>query len=247
VLSDVMLARRQPYLSSVLPMYVAFALAVPWLLPIARNRPWVLLLASVGLWFVASPVGDYMPSATDTLWDFNPAAWQLMFVMGVLAQCQPVYRRVSAHRFGWLVSVAAAGGIVGLACYKLGVLPPITDPDFKSDLAVLRIVNFAAFAWLASDLSRYGFVKWLARRLPMIGQVGRDGLACFIAGAVISLTVDSVLFTITKGLLDVPLGLAADVVALSLLLAVPYRRKAFAALSSKWATGRKTCSPIKRY
>lgn len=239
VFSDVMLARRQPYLSSVLPMYAIFALAVPWMLPVARSKPWLLLAASLALWCASPPVAEIMPSATDVLWDFNPAAWQLMFVMGILAQCQPVYSRVSGHRFGWIVSIVAAAAVVGLACYKLRVLLPITDPDFKSNLGALRIVNFLAIAWLASDLSRRGYVKSLARLLPMIGEVGRDGLACFIAGAVISLTVDSVLFTLTKGLIDVPMGLAADLIALSLLLIVPRRQQWFAALESRKTNGRK--------
>ena len=77
-ITDVLLLRRQPYLSSVLPMYAFFALAVPLVLPLARSKPWLLLGASVALWAVAAPVAEYLPSADDLLWDFNPAAWQLM-------------------------------------------------------------------------------------------------------------------------------------------------------------------------
>jgi hypothetical protein len=239
VIGDVMLARRQPYLSSVLPMYAIFALAVPCILPLARSKPWTLLAASTALWCVAPPLGDFMPSATDTLWDFNPVAWQLMFVLGVIAQCQPVYRRVSGHRYGWTVSAMAAISLAGLAVYKLGVLAPVVDPDFKSDLAALRVVNFLAFAWLAADLARLGHVKWIARHLPLIGDVGRDGLACFIAGAVISLTVDSMLYTVTDGMLDLRLGFAADLIALSMLLMVPHRKAFVAACRARWESGRK--------
>jgi hypothetical protein len=94
-------------------------------------------------------------------------------------------------------------------------------------------VNFVAIAWIAADLSRHGVVKQIARWLPMIGAVGRDGLVCFIAGAVISLVVDSVLFTVTDGLVNVPLGLAADAIALALLVAVPYRKRLLDALMPK--------------
>jgi len=224
-LADVLLLRRQPYLSSVLPMYAFFALAVPLVLPLARSKPWLLLGASIALWAVAAPVAEYLPSADDLLWDFNPAAWQLMFVLGVLACCQPVYQRVSSHRFGWVASVAALAIVAGMAYYKLLVLPVSFDGDLKRNLAGARIVNFLGIAWLASDLARRGVVKQIARRLPWVGAVGRDGLVCFVAGAVISLTVDSVLFTLTNGLIDVPLGLAADALALGLLLAIPHRQR----------------------
>jgi hypothetical protein len=232
-ITDVLLLRRQPYLSSVLPMYAFFALAVPFVLPLARSKPWLLLGASVALWAVAAPVAEYLPSADDLLWDFNPAAWQLMFVLGVLACCQPVYQRVSSYRFGWVVSVAALAIVVGMAYYKLLVLPVSIDGDLKRNLAGVRIVNFLSIAWLASDLARRGVVKQIARRLPWVGAVGRDGLVCFVAGAVISLTVDSVLFTLTNGLIDVPLGLAADAIALGLLLAIPHRQRVFDAMRSR--------------
>jgi hypothetical protein len=229
-LIDIMLLRRQPYLASVLPMYVFFALAVPLVLPLARSKPWLLLAASIALWALAPPVAEYLPSAEDLLWDFNPAAWQLMFVIGVIACCQPVYPRVSGHRFGWIVSVAALAVVLGMAYYKLLVLPTSFDGDFKRNLAGARIVNFVAIAWLASDLTRRGAVRRIAQLAPWVGAVGRDGLMCFVAGAVISLIVDSVLFTLTGGLLDVPYGFAADAIAIGLLLAIPHRQRLFDAL-----------------
>ncbi|HEX8827291.1 MAG TPA: OpgC domain-containing protein, partial [Xanthobacteraceae bacterium] len=112
--AQILTFERQPYLASVLPMYALFALAVPLTLPLARSKPWVLLGLSLALWAFAAQIGEYMPSVDDNLWDFNPAAWQLMFTLGVLARCQPVYQRVSAHRFGWIASAGAAALIAGM-------------------------------------------------------------------------------------------------------------------------------------
>jgi hypothetical protein len=224
-IADILLFKRQPYLAAVLPMYAFFALAVPLLLPLARSKPWLLPGGSVVLWALAPELGDYLPSVDDNLWDFNPAAWQLMFVLGVLARCQPIYQRVSSHRFGWVVSVAALAIVAGMAYYKLLVLPGAIDSDFKRNLAGARVANFLAIAWLAANLVRYGIVKQIAPRLPWVGAVGRDGMVCFVAGTVISLVVDSVLFTLTGGYINVPLGFAADAVAISLLLAVPQLRR----------------------
>ncbi|WP_321793980.1 OpgC domain-containing protein [Caballeronia sp. J97] len=220
--AEILTFERQPYLAAVLPMYALFALAVPLMLPLARSKPWVLLGLSLALWACAAQIGEYMPSVDDNLWDFNPAAWQLMFVLGVLARCQPIYQRVSANRFGWIVSAGAAALIAGMAYYKLLVLPPVLDSAFKRDLAGPRVVNFLAIAWIAANLARYGVVKAVAQRLPWVGALGRDGMVSFVAGTVISLVVDSVLFTLTDGLINVPAGLAADAIAIGALLAVPH-------------------------
>ncbi|WP_133645360.1 OpgC domain-containing protein [Paraburkholderia flava] len=219
-LRDILLFRRQPYLASVLPMYTFFALTAPAVLPLARRKPWLLLAGSVALWAVAKPLQGYLPAVEDAHWDFNPLAWQLLFVLGVLARCQPVYQRVSAHRFGWLVSIAALGLVAVAAWYKLFVETTPLDGEFKQNLAWFRALNFVAIGWLVANLIRIGIAKKLALRLPWIGLVGRKGLLCFVAGAVISLVVDSLLYAATDGYLNIPLGLLADAVAIGALLMV---------------------------
>ncbi|GAB7524924.1 OpgC domain-containing protein [Paraburkholderia sp. 2C] len=220
VLGDLLLFRRQPYLASVLPMYALFALSVPVVLPLARSRPWPLLAGSVALWAVAPAVAGVLPIADGTQWDFNPCAWQLMFVLGVLARCQPVYERMSAHRDGWLVSALALTIVVVGAYYKLFIETTPMDGGLKQNLSWLRVANFLAIAWLTAHMIRAGWAKTLAQRLPWIGQVGRKGLLCFVAGTVISLVVDSLLYKATEGYLNVPLGLVADAVAIGALIAV---------------------------
>ncbi|WP_429306682.1 OpgC domain-containing protein [Paraburkholderia sp. GAS38] len=219
-LRDILLFRRQPYLASVLPMYAFFALSVPLVLPLARRRPWWLLAGSLALWALAPSLNGYLPAVEDTQWDFNPLAWQLLFVLGVLARCQPVYQRLSAHRSGWLVSVLAFGIVVAAAYYKLVIEPAPLDASFKQNLSWLRAGNFLAIAWLVANLIRLGWGKKLARWLPWVGMIGRKGLLCFVAGAVISLVVDSLLYTATDGYLDIPLGLVADAVAIGALFMV---------------------------
>jgi len=228
-LRDIVLLRRQPYLASVLPMYAFFALLVPAILPLARRKPWLLLAGSVALWAGAPAIGSYLPAAPDMHWDFNPFAWQLMFVLGVLARCQPVYQRISAHRLGWLVSMLAFAVVAGAAYYKLVLMHAPLAPSLKQNLSYLRAGNFLAIAWLTANLTELGWARKIARRLPWIGLIGRQGLLCFIAGAVISLVIDSVLYAATDGYLNYPLGLLADAAAVGALLAValgvePFKR-----------------------
>ncbi|WP_144137483.1 OpgC domain-containing protein [Paraburkholderia sp. BCC1884] len=228
-LRDILLFRRQPYLASVLPMYAFFALLVPMILPLARRKPWLLLAGSIALWAGAPAIDAYLPAAPDMHWDFNPFAWQLLFVLGVLARCQPVYQRISAHRLSWLVSLLALTVVAAAAYYKLFIEHEPLDASFKQNLSYLRAVNFLAMAWLVANLIQLGWANKLAQWLPWVGVIGRKGLLCFIAGAVISLVVDSVLYAATDGYLNYPLGLLADAVAVGALLSValaaePFRR-----------------------
>jgi hypothetical protein len=219
-LRDILLFRRQPYLASVLPMYAFFALLVPMILPLARSKPWLLLAGSIALWAGAPAINAYLPAAPDMHWDFNPFAWQLLFVLGVLARCQPVYQRISAHWLAWVVSVLAFAVVAGGAYFKLFFEHAPLDASLKQNLSYLRVGNFLAIAWLVANLIQFGWAKKLAQWLPWVGVIGRKGLLCFIAGAVISLVVDSVLYAATDGYLNYPLGLLADAIAVSALLGV---------------------------
>ncbi|CAB3799471.1 OpgC domain-containing protein [Paraburkholderia fynbosensis] len=219
-LRDILLFRRQPYLASVLPMYAFFALLVPMILPLARSKPWLLLAGSVALWAGAPAIDAYLPAAPDMHWDFNPFAWQLLFVLGVLARCQPVYQRVSAHRLSWIVSLSAFAVVAGAAYFKLFIHHGSLDASLKQNLSWLRAGNFLAIAWVVANLIELGWAKKLAQWLPWVGVIGRKGLLCFIAGAVISLVVDSLLYAATDGYLNYPLGLLADVIAVGALFAV---------------------------
>ncbi|MEM5426179.1 OpgC domain-containing protein [Paraburkholderia ferrariae] len=219
VLRDIVLLRRQPYLASVLPMYVLFALAAPVMVPLARERPWLLVALSFGLWAVAGTLYWYLPAALNNRWDFNPFAWQLVFVLGALARCQPVYQHIDSARFGKIAWLAALAIIASGAYYKLRI-EPSTPGIMKRDLEWPRAVNFIALAWLVADLVRRGWIRHAAERAPWVGAIGRTSLQCFVAGTVVSLSADAVLARTTGGQHDVWLGLAADAVTILSVFAV---------------------------
>ena len=218
-LRDILLFRRQPYLASVLPMYAFFALLVPLTLPLARTQPW-LLLAFSGSQVRRAARRALLPTVEGAPWDFNPFAWQFLFVLGVIARCQPVYQTLAPKPQGWLLTAAALAIVAAGAYYRLRIEPFPTDPSIKQNLGALRLANFLAIAWLAAKLVHLGWMKKVAHAMPWIGTIGRQGLLCFVAGTAISLAVDSVLYQATEGYLDVKLGLIADVVAMGLLYLV---------------------------
>jgi hypothetical protein len=154
-----------------------------------------------------------------------------------------VYQRISAHRFGWLASVLAFAVVVGAAYYKLFVLHAPLAASLKQNLSWLRAGNFVAIAWLVANLIELGWARKVARRLPWVGAIGRQGLLCFIAGAVISLVIDSVLYAATDGYLNYPFGLLADAVALGALFAVALGVEPLKRLVGRIVTGRLETSP----
>lgn len=218
--AELLTFQRQPYLASVLPMYAFFALLVPLALPLARTQPWLMLAFSGSLWYAAPHVARFLPTVEGAPWDFNPFAWQFLFVLGVIARCQPVYQTLAPKPQGWLLTAVSLAIVAAGAYYRLRIEPFPTDPSIKQNLGALRLVNFLAIAWLAAKLVHLGWMKKVAHAMPWIGTIGRQGLLCFVAGTGISLAVDSLLYQATEGYLNVPLGLTADVVAMGLLYLV---------------------------
>ncbi|HKT67158.1 MAG TPA: OpgC domain-containing protein [Burkholderia sp.] len=221
-LAELLTFQRQPYLASVLPMYVLFALASPVIVPFARRHPWLLVAFSAASWLAAGWLGPELLDTDSFRWSFNPFAWQLMFVAGVLARCQPFYRHIALGRWSAAATGVACAIVLGCASYKLFSGLPVPEGLLKRDLALPRIVSFAAVAWLMADCVRHGWIARIARTVQPVVAVGRRGLICFVAGAAISLVIDSLLHPVANGaeLRHIGVGLAADACAVGLMMAV---------------------------
>ncbi|MBR8265162.1 OpgC domain-containing protein [Burkholderia cenocepacia] len=220
--AELLTFQRQPYLASVLPMYVLFALASPVLVPFARRHPWLLVALSVASWLAAGWLGPELLDTDGFRWSFNPFAWQLMFVAGVLARCQPFYRRIALGRWGAAATGLACAIVLGCASYKLFSGLPVPEGVLKRDLALPRVVSFAAVAWLMADCVRFGWIARIAQGVRPVVAVGQRGLICFVAGAAISLVIDSLLHPAVRSadLRHVGVGLVADACAVGLMMAV---------------------------
>ncbi|MFM0228484.1 OpgC domain-containing protein [Paraburkholderia dipogonis] len=217
---DIMLLRRQPYLSSVLPMYVIFALCVPFVVPLARRSSLMALGLSLLVWALARPLAALFSIDDVADWAFNPFAWQLMFVLGILCRVQPISERFHASRtarwFTWVAAVA----VLAFAIVKLFVLTQPLPGTFKQNLSPDRVINFIVIAWLAAQFVRMGSIAWLARRLPAVVTVGRTGLVCFVAGTLVSLIVDTATPHMFHGFRGVLIGLGGDLVAIGAVLMI---------------------------
>jgi hypothetical protein len=217
---DIMLLRRQPYLSSVLPMYVIFALSVPFAVPLARRSPLMALSLSALIWALARPLAALFSIDDVADWAFNPFAWQLMFVLGILCRVQPISERFHTSRTAhWFTRVAVVS-VLAFAIVKLFVLTQPLPGTFKQNLSPDRVINFIVIAWLAAQFVRMGSIAWLARRLPAVVTVGRTGLVCFVAGTLVSLIVDTATPHMFHGFRGVLIGLGGDLVAIGAVLMI---------------------------
>ena len=223
-LLDIATLRRQPDLSAVLPMYIGFALCVPLVAPAVRRQPAIALLASVALWLCAPALAHLLPSADPIGWSFDPFAWQLMFMLGMLCRLHPVPAAFQASRAGLSLTWIALAVALAFAAYKL-LIENQPEPGYlKQNLSSLRVVSFVSIAWLVAQLSRLGWIDRLAAALPPVVTVGRQGLTCFVWGTLISIVADTTLqvaapdfHTRTQA---VAAALSADLLTIAAVLAV---------------------------
>jgi hypothetical protein len=206
-------------------MYSVFALAVPVIVPLAQKKPVIAMFGSLFVWLAAMPLLRFLPGTYGEAWAFNPFAWQLMFMTGVLARVQPISDEFHAGKIArWLTAGAIAVALT-FAFFKLFLETQAPPGYMKQNLATLRIVSFAAIAWIVARGVYAGWVGKLARKLPGVVTIGQQGLVCFIAGTCVSLVLDSALRAMgVLGLGRYPshwiLGLIADGIAIVSLLAL---------------------------
>ncbi|PVX85194.1 OpgC domain-containing protein [Paraburkholderia unamae] len=225
----ILLLARQPYLSSVLPMYVIFALCVPAVVPLARRAPFAALCGSLMVWafapLFATLLGTLFGANVVANWPFDPFAWQLMFVFGMLCRLHPAppgFKGSATAR--WLVRCAFAAA-VAFAAVKLLILTQPMPGEMKQHLAFARVVNFIVIAMVAAYFVHRGTIARLAARLPSVVTVGRTGLVCFVGGTLISVAVDTATPRALHGAAAFAAALAGDLVAIgaTLMLAKAWR------------------------
>ncbi|WP_321938022.1 OpgC domain-containing protein [Paraburkholderia sp. J8-2] len=222
-LLDFALFRQQPFLSAVLPMYVLFAFGVPFTVPLFRRSPSVALFASLAVWLAAPWLGTGLPSSTGEGWPFNPFAWQLMFTLGKLSRLHPVSQEFHASFRGRQVTKIAIGVALVIAFIKLCIDAHASPGYMKQNLASVRIVSFLSIAWLCAQAVRLGWIRLLAERLWPVVIAGRQGLACFVGGTIVSIFADVGLQLVTRTLhlaTDWPIRLAGDCIEIAALLLI---------------------------
>jgi hypothetical protein len=208
----------QPVFMDILPQYILYLLVSPWLIRlVVQGRAIEVAAVSVLLW-LAVQLGAHLPAVATleallqsldpslTLrTGFNPFAWQIVFVAGLLIGATTATRWVDWHgsfRPNRTVLVKAclatlAFFLVWKVGFTFGIWHEITADRFRThdnrqEFSLVFLLNFAALAyavaWLliAGPRSQHQRVRWVAAALwrfftlPFLTFIGKHSLQVYL-------------------------------------------------------------------
>jgi hypothetical protein len=203
---------RIPWGFDVLALYIVLLLIGPAYILLARRNVWLALFAGGALYTLAQ-FGVNVPAAhaQRDSWYFNPFAWQLLFLFGIVMGG----RRISIPRLP--VLVVAAGMIVcGVAAW-VWLLPQIS-PHVPLDsgtvqrllrvpvpwvdataLEPVRLLYFLILAYFVAALSQRSSPIWRSAGLRPILVAGQHSLEVFCFGLIYTYAAALVLPTLYAG------------------------------------------------
>ncbi len=202
-----LLTHQLGYLN-ILPLYMTLLLATPVVILCGLNWPGRTLIVSIAVWVIAGQFRLNFPNFPNSGgWFFNPLSWQLLFVIGLLSGMAMKQGKRFVPRSPWLFVLCAAFVLFVLAWLKikplgdaglqtLGWFSKIGLPFYitwfdKTFLALPRLLHALALFYVLASL---GGVRQLAesRWLAPLRLMGRQGLAVFAVGTVLSLLLQAV-------------------------------------------------------
>jgi hypothetical protein len=218
---------------NILPLYATLLVATPLLILVGQRHPWWLLAGSVALWAIAGQFRLNFPNyPTQGGWFFNPLSWQLLFVVGLLCG-MAMKRGESFFRFNMAAFLAALAFVVFILVWvkvpalgaagrgvlsglsKLGLPFYITAFD-KSYLSLPRLSHALALFYVLASLPFLRGFAASAWATPL-RLMGRQGLAIFAVGTVISLFLQAVKAAVPPDPITDGLMLGTSLVLLVLL------------------------------
>jgi len=213
---------------NILPAYSVLLLATPFAVVLGMRRPYLLAGLSVGLWLVTGLWRLNLPNHPNPGgWFFNPFAWQILFVAGLLTGIHarkgtrfvPVSRTLFWLALGWLALVLAWRYVPGVGTFlnhqmaKLGAagLPFHFVSHDKTFVAVPRMLHALALFYVLSCLPQVRALSGLPAAAPL-RLLGKHGLLVFSVGTLTSLALQVLMAAMLDpepmAWLVLPLGLA---------------------------------------
>ena len=180
---------------NILPMYVVLLALLPTMLWLAAKDLRLLAAASLATYLLTNMGGVMLPrSSNGDSWFFNPLAWQLVFVVGlVLGLRRSIGNQLVAYR--WSCYLLAAGYLIFAAVWKLGqfggdletaILPAWMGSLQKSNLPLTRLFHVLALAYVVCHSPVWRWLSLLPKDF-VLTQMGRHSLPVFMAGSLLSM------------------------------------------------------------
>lgn len=178
----------QPKEMGILPVFLWSMLLLPgflWL--VERVGAWALL-PSLALYAAVQAWGWHLPGLGGTEVEFNPLAWQVLFILGAWFGRRALFhgRAIGVNR--WLLGGAGlvlAAGVLGKLAEHRGIYD-ISALTLKQDLAPARLLHSLALAYCVVCLWR---VREVVLRGPLaraLAAAGRQSLHVFCVGLFLS-------------------------------------------------------------
>jgi hypothetical protein len=197
--------RYLPNLGDILPLYVVLMAFFPitWLL--MRLTPWLAAGASLALWFCANTFDLSFPNfPVDRTWFFNPLAWQVLFVGGILCAAQhkaliafarktPVFYTALVFLFVSVIVVAPWINIIPHCTFRI-IPEAFLVLDEKTNVSLIRLFHFACLAIVGARIlpdRTHSF--WTRRDVSLMMLCGRHSMPVYISGSILSLFVSTLL------------------------------------------------------
>jgi hypothetical protein len=231
---------HQPGYLNILPLYIVLLALLPTAILLARIHFALLLATSGALWFAAAMLRINLPSYSDDFgWYFNPLAWQLLFVIGLVVGIG-MKRGLHLPRKGWAVGAALSFVVASVLLAAPWTNIPSLGPAYivpwsaighisKTNLSILRIGNILALAYLAAAFIPAS-ASWLRKRWAcFFVEMGRHSLEVFATGTVLSFLAFGILAECGRSVI---LQIAVNVSGIALMYAV-----------GKWKASRKARTP----
>ena len=197
-----LLGHQLGYLN-ILPLYTVLLLATPFLLLIGMRQPWLLFGLSIATWILAGQFRLNFPSFPNSGgWFFNPFSWQILYIVGLLSGVAMKSGKRFIPYHPALFGLAAAFLVIVLIWvkvpqlgdagrYALARLADAGAPFYitwfdKTFLAAPRLLHALALFYVFGHLPIMRTIAASAAAAPF-RLLGRQGLAVFAAGTVISM------------------------------------------------------------
>ncbi len=185
-LIDILLLRVSVSDLAILTIYFWFVLLLPAAVWLAMRKPCLLAFISFTLYVSVQLFPDLMtpPDLWGHTWYFNPFAWQVVFMAGVLLSSSPSLRaRFPRCRLAIVISALVLEAALLAKLFLTNASVPFIG---KTNLGVLRILHFAAVLVVARALMRPSMALWKSRWLRPWVLCGQNSLMVFCVGVVLA-------------------------------------------------------------